>query len=100
MLASTATLVAASVAITFLAGPIAAITGRAADSSFDTNLYRTAVLGTDWSNPSRTLDQGSLNDDSDALPNRRDHIEEPSAGVTTVPGPTPAEKTTGEEASR
>ncbi|WP_052092506.1 Na+/H+ antiporter subunit D [Corynebacterium tuscaniense] len=100
MLASTATLVAASVAITFLAGPIAAITGRAADSSFDTNLYRTAVLGTDWSNPSRTLDQGSLNDDSDALPNRRHSIQEPSPGVTTVPVPTPAEKTTGEEATR
>ncbi|MFC3795908.1 Na+/H+ antiporter subunit D [Corynebacterium tuscaniense] len=96
MLASTATLVAASVAITFLAGPIAAITGRAADSSFDTNLYRTAVLGTDWSNPSRTLDQGSLNDDSDALPNRLHRIEEPSPGVTTVPVPTPAVKTTGE----
>ena len=96
MLASTATLVAASVAITFLAGPIAAITGRAADSSFDTNLYRTAVLGTDWSNPSRTLEQGSLNDDSDALPNRLTPIEQPSTGVSTVPVPPPA----SEEATR
>ena len=96
MLASTATLVAASVAITFLAGPIAAITGRAADSSFDTNLYRTAVLGTDWSNPSRTLEQGSLNDDSDSLPNRLTPIEQPSTGVSTVPVPPPA----SEEATR
>ena len=96
MLASTATLVAASVAITFLAGPIAAITGRAADSSFDTNLYRTAVLGTDWSTPSRTLDQGSLNDDSDSLPNRLTPIEQPSTGVSTVPVPPPA----SEEATR
>ena len=99
MLASTATLVAASVAITFLAGPIAAITGRAADSSFDTNLYRTAVLGTDWSNPSRTLEQGSLNDDSDSLPNRLTPIEQPSTGVSTVPVPPPAEKTAGETTS-
>ena len=96
MLASTATLVAASVSITFLAGPIAAITGRAADSSFDTNLYRTAVLGTDWSNPSRTLEQGSLNDDSDSLPNRLTPIEQPSTGVSTVPVPPPA----SEEATR
>ena len=96
MLASTATLVAASVAITFLAGPIAAITGRAADSSFDTNLYRTAVLGTDWSNPSRTLEQGSLNDDSDSLPNRLTPIEQPSTGVSPVPVPPPA----SEEATR
>ncbi|MCZ9294561.1 Na+/H+ antiporter subunit D [Corynebacterium meitnerae] len=99
MLASTATLVAASVSITFLAGPIAAITGRAADSSFDTNLYRTAVLGTDWSNPSRTLEQGSLNDDSDSLPNRLTPIEQPSTGVSTVPVPPPAEKTAGETTS-
>ncbi|WP_087117452.1 Na+/H+ antiporter subunit D [Corynebacterium urinipleomorphum] len=90
MVASTATLVAASVAITFLAGPISAITGRAADSALDTDLYRTAVLGTDWSNPSRTLDGHTLDDDSDALPNRIREIEEPSAGVTTVPVPDPA----------
>ncbi len=91
MVASTATLVAASVAITFLAGPIAAITGRAADSVLDTNLYRTAVLGKDWSNPSRTLDTQKLDDGSDALPNRVREIEEPTAGVTTVPVPEPAE---------
>ena len=96
MLLSTALLVATSVAITFLAGPIAAITGRAADSSFDTNLYRTAVLGTDWSTPSRTLEQGSLNDDSDSLPNRLTPIEQPSTGVSTVPVPPPA----SEEATR
>ena len=91
MVASTATLVAASVAITFLAGPISAITGRAADSVLDTNLYRTAVLGEDWSNPSRTLDTQKLDDGSDALPNRVREIEEPTAGVTTVPVPEPAE---------
>lgn len=89
MVASTATLVAASVAITFLAGPISAITGRAADSALDTALYRHAVLGDDWSNPSRTLDHTTLDDDSDALPNRVHDIEEPSPGVTTVPVPSP-----------
>ena len=89
MVASTATLVAASVAITFLAGPISAITGRAADSALDTALYRHAVLGDDWSNPSRTLDRTTLDDDSDALPNRVHEIEEPSPGVTTVPVPSP-----------
>ena len=90
MVASTATLVAASVAITFLAGPISAITGRAAESALDTPLYRNAVLGEDWSNPSRTLDQSTLDDDSDALTNRIHDIEEPSPGVTTVPVPSPA----------
>lgn len=96
MVASTATLVAASVAITFLAGPISAITGRAADSALDTDLYRTAVLGTDWSNPSRTLDGHTLDDDSDALPNRIHDIEEPSAGVTTVPVPSPGPEVDGD----
>ena len=90
MVASTATLVAASVAITVLAGPISAITGRAADSALDTALYRNAVLGSDWSNPSRTLDKSTLDDDdSDSLPNRVHDIDEPSAGVTTVPVPSP-----------
>lgn len=103
MVASTATLVAASVAITFLAGPISAITGRAADSVLDTALYRTAVLGSDWSNPSRTLDKSTRDDgtrvnDSDSLTNRIHDIEEPSAGVTTVPVPEPADETPGEAA--
>ncbi len=97
MIASTATLVAASVAITFLAGPISAITGRAADSALDTRLYRNAVLGDDWSNPSRTLDKSTLDDDSDALPNRVHDIEEPSPGVTTVPVPSPVPESGGAE---
>ncbi|PZU30127.1 MAG: Na+/H+ antiporter subunit D [Actinomyces sp.] len=95
MVASTATLVAASVAITFLAGPISAITGRAADSALDTALYRHAVLGDDWSAPSRTLDKSTLDDDSDALPNRVHDIEEPSPGVTTVPVPSPVPESGG-----
>ncbi|MDO5032290.1 Na+/H+ antiporter subunit D [Corynebacterium sp.] len=56
MLASTTTLVAASVAITFLAGPIAGVTGRAAESAHDDTIYRSAVLGTSAQDPGRQLD--------------------------------------------
>ena len=46
MVASTATLIAASLAVTVLAGPIAGVTGRAAESAQDVTIYRSAVLGT------------------------------------------------------
>ena len=44
MLAATAMLVIASSAISVVAGPIASITDRAANSTQDVNIYRTAVL--------------------------------------------------------
>lgn len=72
MVSSTATLIAASLAVTVLAGPIAGITGRAAESAQDVSIYRTAVLGTDYDNPGRTVDQQRLDDGSDNLQNR-DH---------------------------
>ena len=91
MMASTTTLIAASVGITVLAGPISAITGRAADSAMDQSIYRTAVLGDDWSNPSRTLDQDRLDDGSDTIDQRRHDIRTPDAGVSTEPVPSPAD---------
>ena len=85
MVASTSTLIAASVSITFLAGPIAAITGRAAESAMDQSIYRTAVLSDDWSNPTRTLNHDRNDDGADTINNRIHEIEAPTAGVTTVP---------------
>lgn len=81
MLASTATLVAVSTAITFAAGPISAITDRAAESAQDTSIYRTAVLGDDWSQPSRTTNQERLDDGSDRLQQRDHPLPEPSPGL-------------------
>ena len=46
MFLATALLVAASVSITFLAGPISHITDRAAESAQDNSIYRSAVLDT------------------------------------------------------
>ena len=81
MLASTATLVAVSTAITFAAGPISAITDRAAESAQDTSIYRTAVLGHDWSNPSRSTTQERLDDGSDRLQVRDHPLPEPAPGI-------------------
>lgn len=44
MILSTSVLVAASLAITFLAGPLAGMTTRAADNAQDTSIYRSSVL--------------------------------------------------------
>ena len=53
MLLSTALLIAASTAMTFLAGPISDITDRAAQSAQDQTIYRDAVLSGDPANPTR-----------------------------------------------
>ena len=81
MVASTATLIAASVAVTVLAGPIAGVTGRAAESAQDVDIYRTAVLGTNWDNPTRVLDQPRLDDGSDSLDNRTAPLPEPAPAI-------------------
>ncbi len=81
MVASTATLIAASVAVTVLAGPIAGVTGRAAESAQDVEIYRTAVLGTNWDNPTRVLDQPRLDDGSDSLDNRNHPLPEPAPAI-------------------
>lgn len=65
MLLSTALLVATSVSITFLAGPISAITDRAAESSSDQRIYQQAVLSGDPTNPTRDLDAFRQPTDSD-----------------------------------
>ncbi|OFT77600.1 Na+/H+ antiporter subunit D [Corynebacterium sp. HMSC30G07] len=53
MMASTALLVAASLSITVLAGPISEVTDRAAQSAQDQSIYRDAVLHPDPDNPTR-----------------------------------------------
>ena len=65
MIAATAMLVLASSAISVVAGPIASITDRAANSTQDVNIYRTAVLGTDPSEPTRNLELERLDDGED-----------------------------------
>ena len=72
MVAATAMLVLASTAISVVAGPIASITDRAANSTQDVNIYRTAVLGTDPSEPTRNLELERLDDGED----RREESEE------------------------
>ncbi|MFV8381619.1 Na+/H+ antiporter subunit D [Corynebacterium hindlerae] len=54
MVAPTAVLVAASLAVTVLAGPLSGVATRSATTSLDVTQYRTAVLGTDDSAPGRT----------------------------------------------
>ena len=53
MMASTALLVAASLSITLLAGPISDVTDRAAQSAQDQSIYRDAVLHPDPDHPTR-----------------------------------------------
>ena len=82
MIAATAMLVLASSAISVVAGPIASITDRAANSTQDVNIYRTAVLGTDPSEPTRNLDLERLDDGED----RREESEENTESSTSVKG--------------
>lgn len=78
MIAATAMLVLASSAISVVAGPIASITDRAANSTQDVNIYRTAVLGTDPSEPTRNLELERLDDGED----RREESEENTGPAT------------------
>ena len=57
MVASTAMLVVVSTSLTFVAGPMSGITGRAAETVQDKSVYRYAVLGDRADNPTRHLDQ-------------------------------------------
>ncbi|MEJ5998851.1 Na+/H+ antiporter subunit D [Corynebacterium sp. H130] len=56
MVAPTAMLVAASLLVTVLAGPLSAVTSRAADASLTVDTYRSAVLGDAGLKPGRTLE--------------------------------------------
>ena len=78
MIAATAMLVLASSAISVVAGPIASITDRAANSTQDVNIYRTAVLGTDPSEPTRNLKLERLDDGED----RREESAEDTESAT------------------
>lgn len=82
MIAATSMLVLASTAISVVAGPIASITDRAANSTQDVNIYRTAVLGTDPSEPTRNLELERLDDGED----RREESEEHTESRTSVKG--------------
>ena len=70
MVVATAALVAASLSMTLVAGPVSGVTGRAAESAQDTNIYRSAVLGITPTEPSRTLTPERLDDGSDAISHR------------------------------
>ena len=100
MVASTSVLVIASLLVAVLAGPISAITGRAAESAQDVNIYRTAVLGPNYENPHRTLEMERYDQNLDDLDTRS---ESELGGGNSSPGrentgettttPTPEEAT-------
>ncbi|MGD7001502.1 Na+/H+ antiporter subunit D [Corynebacterium halotolerans] len=89
MVGATTLLVLASLSLTVLAGPLTGVTGRAADSAQDVNIYRTAVLGEDPDNPTRTLDQQRLDDGSDDREHRDRQEQAPLPDIATDNG-TPA----------
>lgn len=86
MIAATAMLVLASTAISVVAGPIASITDRAANSTQDVNIYRTAVLGTDPSEPTRNLKLERLDDGED----RREESAEDTESEERTESATPS----------
>ncbi len=86
MIAATAMLVLASSAISVVAGPIASITDRAANSTQDVNIYRTAVLGTDPSEPTRNLELERLDDGED----RREESAEDTESEERTESATPS----------
>ena len=85
MVASTAFLVLVSTSITIFAGPISGVTDRAAESVQDNEIYRTAVLGEDYSNPGRTVNQHRLDDGSDRLEERSEPLPQPAPVVSENP---------------
>lgn len=70
MVASTSILVIASLMVSVLAGPLSAVTGRAAESAQDVSIYRSAVLGPNYLDPHRTLEMERYDADRDNLDNR------------------------------
>ena len=83
MVASTSILLVASLMVSVLAGPISAITGRAAESAQDANIYRTAVLGPNYENPHRTLEMERYDQNLDDLDTRS---ESELGGGNSAPG--------------
>ncbi|MBP3088456.1 Na+/H+ antiporter subunit D [Corynebacterium sp. sy017] len=65
MIAATIALVATSLGLTFVAGPVLAVTTRAAESAQNTSIYQQAVLGDTHKAPTRTLEQKRLDDGRD-----------------------------------
>ena len=88
MIAATAMLVLASTAISVVAGPIASITDRAANSTQDVNIYRTAVLGTDPSEPTRNLELERLDDGEDRREESEEHTESEERTESATPSRT------------
>ncbi|MCK2199986.1 Na+/H+ antiporter subunit D [Corynebacterium callunae] len=72
MVASTSVLVLSSLAVSVLAGPLSSITGRAAESAQDVSIYRTAVLGPNYEDPSRTLEMERYDANRDDISHRID----------------------------
>ncbi|QNE90189.1 Na+/H+ antiporter subunit D [Corynebacterium incognita] len=99
MVASTAALVAASVSITFLAGPISGVTSRAAESAQDNSIYQYAVLGIHSDNPTRHLDQKLRYHGGADSREVRDDAPATSAPATTAPETTAPETTAPQYAS-
>ncbi|MDO4929370.1 MAG: Na+/H+ antiporter subunit D [Corynebacterium sp.] len=84
MVSATTALVACSLGVTLLAGPLSAITGRAAESAQDTSIYQNAVLGNDYENPSRDLYPTRLDDGEDNLSNRTESSTTTPAAASTA----------------
>lgn len=100
MVGSTALLVAASTAMTFLAGPISGVTSRAAESAQDKSIYQFAVLGTSADNPTRRLDESERYRDQrqDTLESRQ--RSQPSSHPTPASPPsTPPSSTSSAPAA-
>ncbi|AZA12723.1 Na+/H+ antiporter subunit D [Corynebacterium choanae] len=98
----TAVMVAASVAITVMAGPLSAVTGRSAESAQDVGNYRAAVLGEDYLRPSRSETLPTIDDDpSTPQEPRPDDKTSRGDGIvhdSTTPQPTPPQATTTQPA--
>ncbi|AWB84685.1 Na+/H+ antiporter subunit D [Corynebacterium liangguodongii] len=89
MLLSTVMLITASLSLTVLAGPVATVTGRAAEQVGDVEIYRAAVLGTDDAAPTRDLELGGepASDGITERPGGDDVVSSP--GLSTAPVPRP-----------
>ncbi|WP_459589195.1 Na+/H+ antiporter subunit D [Corynebacterium camporealensis] len=101
MLASTALLVTASVSITFMAGPISNIAGRAADSAQDRSIYQYAVLGDTADSPTRHLDpQDRYQGGPDARENRNEHAANTARDEAATTSSTPPAQDTPSDSGR
>lgn len=81
MVLATTLLVAASTSMSLLAGPISAVTSRAAESAQDKTIYRYAVLGDNADNPTRHLDQRDRYLSDDRIENRLEPLPEPPPAI-------------------